>query len=128
MLLVHHSTPRINLLVNVDLHGAYVGATAIERGSKRQFAIAVDIEGRHHNDADRPHVGRAIAQAAAASIHWAGVHAGAAADALERRPEPFHRQSFRSAIVNDDDVHFPVLAWPAEVRSVLRNRLPSGAA
>ena len=29
MLLVHHSTPRINLLVNVDLHGAHVGATAI---------------------------------------------------------------------------------------------------
>src|ERR1022692_255412 len=74
--------PFIDLFVNVDPYRTDTGATAVERRSKGKCAVFAQIERRIDDDADRPRVRRAIAETAAASIHRAGIHARAAADAF----------------------------------------------
>ena len=67
--------------------GQTLRAAAVERGSEWQVAVFSRVEGRIDDQADRPGIGRAVAQPSAAPIDRAGVHAGAAADAFKRGPE-----------------------------------------
>jgi len=56
VLFIHHSTPGVDLFVNVDLYRADVCAASVQGRSKRELAVAVDFKRRHRNDADWPHV------------------------------------------------------------------------
>src|SRR5258707_8973163 len=105
-MLVHENTPpRIDLLVDVDLHRADIGATAVERRSEWQVAVFARVEGRIDDEADRAGVGGAVAQATAAPIDRTGVHAGAAADAFQGRPELLQAQALGPAVVHEDHMH-----------------------
>src|ERR1700741_2121942 len=61
---VHQRAPLVDLLVNVYVHGAHVRAAAVDRRRERQLAVTADVRGRHRDDADRAHVGAAVAQPA----------------------------------------------------------------
>src|ERR1700692_734430 len=68
LMLLHENTPpRIDLLVDVDLHRADIGATAVERRSEWQVAVFPRVKGRIDDEPDRTGVGGAVAQATAAS-------------------------------------------------------------
>ena len=100
----HDLPPFIDLLVNVDLDRADVGAACIQRGSEREIAIFADIESGIDDDPDRTRVSRAITQPSASAVDRAGIHAGAAADAFERIPEIRHAKPLRAAIIDQDDM------------------------
>ena len=53
-------------------------------------------------------------------IDRAGVHAGAAADALQRMPEIGHAKPAASPVVNQHDVQFPTLPRAGEMGGILR--------
>ena len=105
MPLDEHPAPGIDLLVDVDLDRADIGAAAVERRSEGQVAVFPRVEGRVDDQADRAGIGGAVAEAAAAPIDRAGVHAGAAADAFERGPELLHAQALGAAVVDQHDMH-----------------------
>ncbi len=65
---------------------------------------------------------------AAAAIDGAGVHAGATADAVERAAEFGAAQNVAAAVINDDDVHFPIGHGAVEMGRVGGNGLPGGRA
>src|SRR6202795_1590415 len=116
MLLLHHLPPGVDLFMDVDLYRTDVRATAIQGRRKRKLTVAPDIESRHHDDSDRAHIGRTVAEPATPAVYGTGVHAGGTADALQRRPELLHAQAGRAAVVNQDYVHFTVLARGSKVR------------
>src|SRR6516164_7104683 len=62
MPLDEHPSPRIDLLVDVDLHRTNIGATAIECRSEWQIAVFSLIEGRVDNQTDRAGVSGAVAE------------------------------------------------------------------
>src|ERR1700676_1313574 len=119
MLLHENTPPRIDLLVNVDLHRADIGATAVQRRSEWQVAVFPRVEGRIDNETDRAGIGGAIAQAAAAPIDWTGVHAGAAADAFQGRPEFLQAQTLGPAIVHEHHMHLATRPRSAKMGGVL---------
>src|SRR5208282_2493620 len=118
----HDLAPFVDLIVDVDLYRADVGAAAVERRGVGQIAVFANIESRINDDPDRAGIGRAIAQAAAAAVDRAGVHAGAAANAFERIPEVLHAQALRSSVVDQHDVQLGARPRRAEMRGVLRDR------
>src|SRR5215467_2456979 len=78
------SAPHQQLVVQIHLDRADVAARAAQRGSERQTRMRRWIEmGRQHR-ADWPGHGHAVAMPPAAPIDGAGVHAGAAANAVQR--------------------------------------------
>ena len=83
----------------------------------------------HHDDSDRSHVGRAVAEATAAPVDGTRVHARGATDALQRTPEAAHPpESLRSTVVDEHDVHIAASTLgPAEVGGVLGDALPPAA-
>src|ERR1700730_2175502 len=123
-----HAPPRIDLLVDVDLNGADVAAAAIQGRSEGQVAILPRVEGRIYDEADWAGISGPVAQAAAAAVDRAGVHAGAAADAFQRRPELLHAQSLGPAVVHQHHVHLAARPRAAEVRGVLGYWRAEGAA
>src|SRR5215472_7900436 len=116
-----YSSPRIDLLVDIDLDRADIAAAAVQCRSKRQVAIFALVEGRVDDQTDRARIGGAVAEAAAAAADRAGIHASAAADAFERRPELLHPEALGPAVVDKHDVHLAAFPRPAEMRSVLRD-------
>src|SRR5258706_5176704 len=114
--------PPVNLLVNVDLNRTDVGAAAVERRREGQVAVFVCVEGWVDDKADWAGIGGAVAQPPAAPVNWAGVHAGSAADALERCPELRHAETPGAAVVDQHNMHLATVTWPPEMRRVLRNR------
>src|SRR6516164_4267454 len=66
--IVHDLAPGIDLLVDVDLHRADVGAAAVDRRGERELAVTAHVGRGHGDQADRAHVGRAVGQAAAAPV------------------------------------------------------------
>src|SRR5499427_5374247 len=123
-----YSSPRIDLLVDIDLDRADIAAAAVQCRSKRQVAVFALVEGRIDDQPDRAGIGSTVAEAAAAPVDRAGVHAGAAADAFERGPELLHTQTFGAAVIDEHDVHLAAGARPAEMRGVLRDRRAERAA
>src|SRR5215469_1790942 len=117
-----YSSPRIDLLVDVDLNRADIAAAAVQCRSKRQVAVFALVEGRIDDQTDRPGIGGAITEAAAAPVDWAGVHTGAAPDTFKRRPELLHSEALGATIVDQHHVHFAARTRGAKVRSVLRDR------
>src|SRR6266404_1075869 len=99
MPLHERAPPRVDLLVDIDLHRTDIGAAAVERRGEWQVAVFPRVERRIDDEADRAGIGGAIAQAAAAAVDRAGVHAGAAADTLEGRSELRHAQALGSTVV-----------------------------
>jgi hypothetical protein len=83
VLILHHLPPGIDLIMDVDFHGANVRATAIQGRGKWQLTVTLDVEGWHHDDPDRTHIGRAVAEPTTPTIDGTGVHAGSTSDALE---------------------------------------------
>src|ERR1700739_1632103 len=108
--------PRVDLLVDVDLDRTDVAAAAVERRRERQVAVFVRIEGRIDDQADRARISCPVAQATAAAIDRAGVHAGAATDAFERGPELLKSETRRAAVVHQHHMHFAAPARTAEMR------------
>src|SRR5258708_25178185 len=100
--LLHHLSPCIDLLMNVDLHWTDVRATAIQSRGKREFTVTADVESRHHDDSHKAHVRRALAKAAPGTGDRTGGHAGGTPEALERWPELLHSKARRAAIVYRD--------------------------
>src|SRR5215472_5506308 len=69
-MLPHHlATPGVDLLVDVDLDGTYIGATPIERRGERQPAELPCVEGGIDDQTDGTGVGRSVTQTAAAPVH-----------------------------------------------------------
>src|SRR3984957_16395854 len=87
MLLHQLAPPRIDLLVNIDFHGANVRTTPVQRRGEGQVAELSHIERRVDYESDGSRVSGAVTQAATAPIDRAGIHAGTAADAFERGPK-----------------------------------------
>ena len=83
VLLLHHLPPGTDLLMDVDFYRADVRATAIQSRGERQFTVTPDVERRHHDDPDRAHVRRAVAEPTTPTVDRTGVHAGGTPDALE---------------------------------------------
>src|SRR6202008_2024673 len=125
--LFHDFAPPVDLLMYVDLDRTHIRATAIQGRRKRKLAVLSNFKGRHHDDADWSHISGAVTQATAPAIHGTSVHAGRAANAFQGVPEPLHSQTFRSSVIDQDDVHGRSLARSAERRCVLRYRLARGA-
>src|SRR5882757_3365368 len=111
--------PGIDLLVDIDLHRAHIGAAAIERGCKRQVAVFSGVERRIDDETDRAGVGGPVTQATAAAVNRAGIHAGAAANTFERGPELAHAEALGTPVIHEHDVHLPTGPRAAEVRRVL---------
>jgi hypothetical protein len=86
------------------------------------------VEGRIDDQADRARIGGAVAELPASTVDWTGVHAGAAANAFQRRPELFHAKPCRPTIVDQHDVHLAAVAGPPKVRGVLGYQRAEGAA
>src|SRR5258706_12142728 len=78
MLLHENAPPRIDLLVDVDLYRADIGATAVERRSEWQVAVFPAVEGRIEDEADRPGAGGAECTAPAPPMAWPRVQAATA--------------------------------------------------
>jgi hypothetical protein len=114
--------PFVDLLVNVDLDRADVGAACIQRRSEWEVAVFADIERGIDDDADRTRVGRAIAQPSAAAVDRTGIHARSTPDAFQRIPEIAHAEAFRASIVDEHDMELAAIAWCSKVRSVLCDR------
>src|SRR5271166_1840341 len=53
----HDLPPFVDLIVDVDLHRADIGAAAVERRGIGQIAVFTDVEGRVDDDADRTGIG-----------------------------------------------------------------------
>ncbi len=75
-----------------------------------------------------PGIGVRVAVPAAAPEHRAGVHARAAADAVERAPELLVGEQAAAPVVHDDDVQLAAAHRAEEVGRVGRDRLAGGAA
>src|SRR5271168_2462258 len=127
VILLHDFAPSVNLLMNVDLDRTYICATAIQGRGERKFAVLSNLKGRHHDDADWPHIGGAVTQTTASAVHRTGVHACRAADAFQGMPEALHPQARRSSVVDQDYVHGRALARSPEQRSVLGDGIARGA-
>src|SRR5690242_13931356 len=108
--------------MDIDLYRANIAAAAVQRGGERQVAVFARVEGRVDDKPDGTGISGAVAQAAAAAIDRAGVHAGAAADAFERGPEFLQPQPFRPAVIDEHEMHFAAGPWAAEMRGVLGHR------
>ena len=89
----------------------------------RQAVVLGRIAGRRQDRADRPGHRRFVAVAAAAAIDRAGVHARAAANAVERAAEFVAAQDFAAAVVDQHDVHFAARPRAVKVRRIRRDRL-----
>src|SRR5260370_32610747 len=83
VLILHHLPPSIDLLMDVDFHRTDVRATTIQGRGERQVAVTPDVERRHHDDPNRSHVGRAVAEPTTPTVDRTGVHTGRTPDALE---------------------------------------------
>src|SRR6516162_5175622 len=117
-----HPTPRIDMLVDVDLDRTDIAAAAVQCRSKRQVAEFALVEGRIDDQTDGARIGGTVAEAAAAAVDRAGIHAGAAADAFKRGPELLHPQTLGPAVVHQHDMHLPAFPRPPEMRRILRDR------
>ena len=78
-------------------------------------------------DADGPRDEVAVAVAARASVDGAGIHAGAAADAVQQLVVLLVGDDAGAPIVYDDEVQLPALLRLAEGGGVGRRGLPRGA-
>src|SRR3954452_17171103 len=119
VLIYENPPPRIDLLVDVDLHRADIGATAVKRRSEWQVAVFPGVEGRIDDETDRTGIGGAVAQPPAAAIDRTRVHTGAATDALQGRPELLQAEALRSAVVNEHHMHLATRPRSAEMRGIL---------
>src|SRR5271155_3346285 len=125
--LLHDFAPPVDLLMYVDLDRTHIGAAAIQGRGERKLAVLSNLKGRHHNDADWPHISGAVTQATTSAVHRTSIHACRAANAFQGMPEPLHSQTRRSSVVDQDDVHGRSFARSAERRSVLGYPLARGA-
>src|SRR5262249_43104977 len=114
--------PFVDLLVNIDLDRADIGAACIQRRSEREVAVFADIECGIDDDADRTRVRRAITQPSASAVDRAGIHARSTPDAFQRIPEIAHAEALRASIVDEHDVELAAIAWCSKVRRVLCDR------
>src|SRR5262249_51538849 len=128
MLFIHYLPPGIDLLVDVDLYRAHVGAAAVKSRRERKLAIAANIKSRHRNKAYRSRVCRPITKYTAAAKDRTSVHARGATNAFQRRPKLFHAQARRAPVINDHDVHLAAFARSSEVGGVLGYWHPGCAA
>src|SRR5215831_9841820 len=103
------------LAVEIDLYRTHGGARATQRRREWQRRIALEIKPWREHRADRTGYRRAVAMSARSAIHGAGVHARAAANALERGPELLARQLPAPAVVDENDMQRLPLARPMYV-------------
>ena len=114
--------------MNIDLDRTDIGARSAQGGGKGQIAVLFQVDAWRKDGTDRSGDGVTVAMAAAAPVDGAGVHTGAAADALQRITEVFPAQLHRTAVVDDDNVHFAPFLGPLVMGSKNGHRLTGGAA
>src|SRR5258708_35087678 len=95
---------------------------------ERKFTVLEFVKSGVEDDADRTRVCSAISQPTTAPIDGAGIHAGAATDALERMPEIWHSQPATSPVVHKHDVQFAAIPRASEMGGILRERSSLGTA
>src|SRR3954452_1239412 len=79
---LHDFAPPVNLLMYVDLDRTNIRAAAIQGRGERKLTVLSNLKGRHHDDANWPHIGGAVTQAPASAVHRTSVHACCAANAF----------------------------------------------
>src|SRR5580658_3804842 len=80
LVLLHDFTPPVDLFVYVDLDRTHIRTAAIQGRGKRKFAVLMNLEGWHQDDANWPHISGAITEATASAVDGTGVHACRAAN------------------------------------------------
>ena len=99
-------------LGNGNAHRAHLPAGSAQRRGRGQPTGCLHAQQmRRHDLADGPRIGRAIGMAADAGIDGAVVHAGTAADALQRGSQLLIGVGLRASVVQQHEVHLgrPVL-------------------
>src|SRR5262245_22224283 len=93
-------------LRNLNFHGARRLACAAETGSVRQVMVCNQpvIQWRE-NSADRTSINPAVSVSSHATVNWAGIEAGAAANAKQALPQRA-AQNPRAAVVEDHKMEF----------------------
>ena len=107
--------PLIELVVDIDFHGAHEGARSTQRRGKGEISKCFHIEAWGKYRTNRARDGVVVAVTAAAPIHWTCVHACTTANTFQGVSEIRTGEACCPAVVHQYYVHLLTRSWAPEV-------------